>query len=132
MKPYRKRLQIPTEPVLVDVDGVMLPSGIPKNFYTKNNALLADHYRRVVIGKRGPYVEFHWGDIKWNEFYIPDEMLYRQNSKVVFYEEWRSIDSAYVKLYLQKRTVAYADYKIHMCYISPFDLYTDGLTPVII
>lgn len=104
----------------------------PKNFYTKTGLLVATGYRRVVIGKRGPYVEFHFTDIKWNEFYIPDEELYRTESKVVYYEEWRSMDKACVKLYLQKRKVAYADYQVHRMYISPFDLFTEGLTPVIV
>jgi hypothetical protein len=132
MKPYKKRLRIPVEPELIDVDGEMLPIGREKNFYTKTGLLVATAYRRVVIGGRGPYVEFHFTDIKWSEFYVPSDLQYRADSKVVYYEEWRSLDSAYVKLYRQKRTVAYADYKVHMNYISPFDLFTDGLTPVII
>jgi hypothetical protein len=37
-----------------------------------------------------------------------------------------------VKLYLQKRTVAYADYRIGMCYISPFDMVMATMCPVII
>ena len=132
MKPFKKRLRIPIDPELIDVDGEMLPLAREKNFYTKTGLLIATAYHRVVIGKRGPYVEFHFTDIKWNDFYVPDDQLYRCDSKVVYYEEWRSMDKAFVKLYLQKRIVAYADYKIHMCYISPFDLFTEGLTPVII
>jgi len=132
MRPYKKRLQIPSDPVLIEVDGEWLPCGIEKNFYTMSNTLVASAYRRVVIGKRGPYVEFHHGDIKWNEFYVPKDVEYRLDNNVVYYDEWRSIDNSHIKLYLQKRTVAYADYKIHMCYISPFELYTEGLTPVII
>jgi hypothetical protein len=37
-----------------------------------------------------------------------------------------------VMLYFQKRTVAYADYKVGLCYISPFDLLRDELQPVIL
>ena len=132
MKPYRKRLQIQVDPIIVDVDGEPLMASRDKNFYTKTGLLIATAYRRVVIGKRGPYVEFHFTDIKWNEFYIPSDLRYRADSKVVYYEEWRSLDSAYVKLYLQKRKVSYADYQIHRMYISPFDLFTEGMTPVII
>lgn len=131
-KSYRSRLRIPVDPVLVTVDGEELPSRIEKCLYTKTGLLVADGYRRVVIGGRGPYVEFHIGDIKWAEFYIPVDLRYRCDSKIVYYEEWRSLDSAYVKLYLQKRTVAYADYKVHMCYISPSDLFISGKRPVIV
>jgi len=132
MKPYRKRIQIPVDPIIVNVDGEPLMASREKNFHTKTGLLIATAYRRVVIGKRGPYVEFHFVDIDWKQFYIPDDQLYRTESKVVFYEEWRSMDESYVKLYLQKRKVAYADYQIHRMYISPFDLYTEGMTPVII
>jgi len=31
-----------------------------------------------------------------------------------------------VKVYDQKRTVDYADYKVGLYYISPFDLYVEG------
>ncbi len=42
------------------------------------------------------------------------------------------MDKAYVKVYQQKKTVAYADYRVHKCYISPFDLYLSDKRPVII
>ena len=133
MKPYKKRLQIPIEPIMVDIgEGVLEMATRPNNLYTKTGLLVASGYRRVVIGGRGPYVEFHFTDIKWNEFYVPSDLQYRADSKVVYYEEWRSRDSAYVKLYLQKRKVAYADYQVGRMYISPFDLFTEGLTPIIL
>jgi hypothetical protein len=129
---FRQRLQIRVAPTYVTVNGEELMNHIDKKFYTKTGLLVASGYNRVVIGKRGPYVEFHWGHIKWNDFYVPDDKKYRADSKVVFYEEWRSMDKAFVKLYLQKKTVAYADYRIGKCYISPFDLYLSGKRPVII
>jgi len=132
MKPYRKRIQVPVDPILINVDGQLLPEARLQNFYTKSGTLVAKAYRRVVIGKRGPYMEFHIQDISWSDFYVPKEMEYRLENKVVYYDEWRSIDPANVKLYFQKRTVAYADYKPNMCYISPFDLYTEAMTPVIL
>jgi hypothetical protein len=112
MKPYRKRL-------LLNVD-----HGAPDTWLlTSGNLLVAMGYNRVVIGKRGPYVEFESSHILWNGFFVPNDQLYRHTSNVVYYEEWRSKDEARVKLYRQKRTVAYADYKIDKIYISPFDLY---------
>ncbi len=101
-------------------------------FYSFSGTLLARGYTRVVIGKRGPYVEFYKQHIQWDAFYIPVEMQYRLVYGIVFYEEYRSKDPSYVKLYLQKRTVAYADYHVGYCYISPFDLLRPLEQPVII
>ena len=41
----------------------------------------------------------------------------------VFYVEWRAKDQSNVKVYDQKRTVEYADFKVGLFYISPFDLF---------
>jgi hypothetical protein len=101
-------------------------------FYTHVGNLVAIGYLRVVIGKRGPYIEFDKKHIQWYAFSIPNEMKYRLNNGEVFYDEYHSTDSTWVKLYLQKRTVAYADYKIGKCYISPFDLLRDDVQPIII
>lgn len=131
-KPFRKRLQIAIDPIWVDVDGEQIMGNREKRFYSKGGLLLAKAYHRVVIGGRGPYVEFHFAHIEWANFYIPDDQLYRTKDLRVFYEEWRSIDDAFVKLYLQKKTVSYADYKINKMYISPFDLYLSGQRPVIV
>ena len=57
-------------------------------------------------------------------FEIPEDQEYRKTDKRVYYVEARSKDDSYVKLYFQKKTVAYADYKVGMLYISPFDLRT--------
>lgn len=131
---YKKRLKIPIEPNLIYVpeEKKMLPLGRVMNMYTKEGLHVSTGYQRVVIGKRGPYVEFHFQEIAWASFYVPEEETYRCDSKKYFYEEWRSICPAYVKLYLQKRTVSYADYKVDRCYISPFDVYLEEKTPVII
>jgi hypothetical protein len=39
--------------------------------------------------------------------------------------EWRTKDQSKVKVYDQKRTVEYADYKVGLFYISPFDLFVE-------
>jgi len=44
--------------------------------------------------------------------------------------EWKTKDQSNVKVYDQKRTVEYADYKVGLFYISPFDLFVEG-DPVI-
>jgi hypothetical protein len=62
---------------------------------------------------------------------VPQYAKYRLTNNVVFYDEYRSVMDD-VKLYLQKHPVAYADYKVGLCYISPFDLLRDEMQPVII
>lgn len=100
-------------------------------FFSKDGNLLSTGYVRVVIGKRGPYVEFNKDQIQWDSFFVPDVEKYRWNDNRAYYVEHRSKCNSNVKLYLQKRTVAYADYKIGMCYISPFDLVVANFSPVI-
>jgi hypothetical protein len=109
-KSFIKRLRVPLE-------------GRDKfSLYSKSGTLLATGYTRVVIGKRGPYVEFREPQIQLQNFQIPQLEEYRVTNGVSYYIEYRSKDPSYVKLYFQKRTVAYADYKIGRYYISPFDL----------
>ena len=106
--------------------------GADLTFYSLGGLYLATGYLRVVIGKRGPYVEFSNNQIIWENFLVPEKEKYRLNNAVVYYDEYRSKDPAFVKLYRQKRTVAYADYRASLCYMSPFDLLRDEMQPVII
>jgi hypothetical protein len=105
--------------------------GADLKFFSTSGVLLARGYLRVVIGKRGPYVEFSRDHIDWDAFSIPEYAKFRLTNNVVFYDEYRSVMDN-VMLYFQKRTVAYADYKVGLCYISPFDLLRDELQPVIL
>jgi hypothetical protein len=95
-------------------------------FQTKSGLSIAKGYRRIVIGRRGPYVEFDHDNINFDKFFIPCSEMWREHSDVAFYNEWRSVDSGYVKLYHQKKLVNYADYLIDKYYISPYDLYVKG------
>lgn len=85
---------------------------------------IADRYQRVVIGQRGPYIEFTKNQIFDTSLYIPKDQLYRLSDPKVYYIEFRTIDSN-VKVYYQMRSVAYADYLINHFYISPYDLYKE-------
>jgi hypothetical protein len=106
--------------------------GAPLKFFSLAGLHLATGYLRVVIGKRGPYVEFSHEQIIWDSFRIPEAETYRVTNAIVYYNEYRSVDSSYVKLYFQRRIVTYADYKVGLCYISPFDLMRELNQPVII
>lgn len=92
--------------------------------YTKDSTLIATKYQRVVIGQRGPYVEFSKDDISLNRLYIPKNQLYRLSDPKVYYIEFRTNDKSNAKVYYQMRSVAYADYRIEYFYISPDDLHT--------
>ena len=96
--------------------------------YTKSVTLVANSYERVVIGGRGPYVEFTEKQIELNSFVIPKNQLYRLTDLRIYYIEFRSRDDSNVKLYYQLKTVAYADYKIGYFYIDPSDLCTQNGT----
>lgn len=91
--------------------------------FTKDKTPVSNGYNRIVIGNRGPYVEFTEDQLILKSFHIPKDQLYRLSDKRVYYTELRSIDESNVKLYFQLQTVAYADYKIGFFYISPYDLF---------
>jgi len=121
MKKYEDLLNIPTT------------SG-KFSLYTKDLTLISKKYQRVVIGQRGPYVEFSKDEIQLNNLYIPKNQLYRLSDPKVYYIEFRTTGTSSVKVYYQMRSVAYADYRIEYFYISPDDLYTiseSGLMPCI-
>ena len=98
-------------------------------FETSTGLHVATGYTRVVIGGRGPYVEFLPGQLIWDSLQIPDEEKYRLEhpwKERVFYVEWRTKDQGNIKVYEQSRAVDYADYKVGLFYISPFDLFVEG------
>lgn len=69
----------------------------------------------MVIGERGPYVEFAKGDLNWDE-------LSPRSFRFYFNEYRTKADN--VMVYEQRLRVDYADYEVGMFYISPFDLST--------
>ena len=92
-------------------------------FETSTGLQVATGYTRVVIGGRGPYIEFLPGHHIWENLQIPDEEKYRLEhpwKEEVFYVEWRTKDQSNVRVYEQSKTVDYADYKGGLFYISPF------------
>ena len=94
-------------------------------FYTKDGEHIATGYLRVVIGGRGPYVEFKKKNMHKKCLHVPEDKKWKFMDKYadrIFYYEFRSKESN-VKVYYQKNTVDYADYLINHFYISPFELY---------
>jgi len=95
--------------------------------YTKSGEQIANGYTRIVFGDRGPYIEFTREQMINSAMYIPKDMAWKMKpehtSKVYYFELRTNVDD--VKVYFQRKTVDYADYKVNYFYISPFDLY-DG------
>ena len=114
---YQDRLRIPLE------------GNDYTRFESETGSRVAAGYTRVVIGGRGPHIEFLPGHLIWDNLQMPDAEKYRTEhpwEDKVFYVEWRTKDQSNVKVYEQSRTVEYADYKVGLFYISPFDLYVEG------
>lgn len=114
MKKYKDLLKMPED-------------GCSLELKTSFDTVIARKYERVVIGQRGPYVEFTPNQILCDKLFIPKNQLYRLSDPKIYYIEFRTNDESNVKVYYQMRTVAYADYKIGYFYISPSDLYTSGI-----
>lgn len=112
---YRARLILPEFPT----DDSLV-------FMTRARTLVvAKGYERIVIGKRGPYVEFLDEHVNQASMFVPPDQIWRFRNDFCYYCELRTRDSCRVKIYLQKRPVDYADYRVGRWYISPFDLITD-------
>jgi hypothetical protein len=114
MKKYKDFLKIPED-------------GCSLEFRTNSDTIIAHKYERVVIGQRGPYIEFTPNQILCDKLFIPKSQLFRLSDPKIYYIEFRTNDDSNVKVYYQMRTVAYADYKIGYFYVSPSDLYTNSI-----
>lgn len=112
---YAKRLILPETPKEI------------VRFSTKSGTLVAIGYERVVIGDRGPYIEFKDSQIAKENIFVPPNQSWRLLPKYdhCYYWEYRTNDEAFVKLYFQKKEVDYADYKVGLWYVSPFHLTSD-------
>ena len=69
-----------------------------------------------MFGGRGPYVEMTEAQMQLCNTHLITDVRH------VYFHEYRSDCSANVMVYLQRRTISYADYRIGLYYISPFDL----------
>lgn len=96
------------------------------SLYSLDGTLIAMGYRRIVIGDYGAFIECSPEQVcKFNlhckpgqEYRIHDERFSR-NAK---YHWLTAKDRSDCKIYLQQKTVAYADYIPGMYYISPYEV----------
>lgn len=101
-------------------------SGQNIHLYSKAGTLIADKYDRIVIGHYGAFLEIADKDIHHSNLICQRGQEYRisnpdYSSRVKYY--WMTTkDHSGCKLYLQQRTVHYADYKVGKWYISPYEV----------
>lgn len=106
-------------------------NGADKPLYTSKGTKIFDSYDRVVIGDYGAFIEFKdmpmsSGTIfvckRGQEYRIFDPQY---NEHVKYY--WLTIeDGSNIKIYLQKRTVSYADYLPERYYVSVHEAFPAG------
>lgn len=87
-------------------------------FFSKSRVRLARGYDRVVLGGRGPYVEFSCR-------HLVNDSLREVDVRHVYYVELRSIPDD-VKFYAQLLRVDYADYVPGKFYASPFEMFDES------
>jgi hypothetical protein len=109
---YASRLRIP------------LTGDSTTEFFTSSGMKIAHGYKRVVLGGRGPYVEFSLEQLAVG-------LLREVEEKHHYYVELRSVFPDNVKVYVQVHPVCYADYVPGLCYVSPFELYDFDGVPLI-
>lgn len=93
--------------------------------YTINGSLICSGFDRIVIGDYGAYIEFSSDQANKDLFAVAAGQEYRlepryNNVKYI----WLTIeDDSQVKIYYQKNTVSYADYKPQKYYVSVYEVY---------
>ena len=104
-------------------------TGQNQPLYTNRGSIITNRYERIVVGDYGAFVEFSkpifegWFIIAPGQEYRVFDDRYSKNIKY----EWLTIDDgSNVKIYFQKRTVNYADYKPNMYYVSVHEVYPAG------
>ena len=94
--------------------------------YTLSNTLISNGYNRIVIGDYGAFIEFNKSQIIRENIKIKEGQEYRINdpkySDNVKYYWLTAKDNSNIKIYYQKKTVTYADYKAEVFYVSPYEI----------
>lgn len=98
-----------------------------QDIFLNDGTLFAKEFNRVVHGKRGDYVEF-----EKTQILLPLVLKFgndiTKDNLDIYYWWLHPITHPSVKVYLQRKTVKYADYKIGKYYVSP-DLFKDFKDP---
>lgn len=88
---------------------------------------IAKGYTRIVIGDYGAFVEISPSQILMSRLHVKEGQTYRiedpRYAEHVKYLWYTANDRSDVKVYIQKRTVEYADYKPDMIYVSVYEVF---------
>ncbi len=103
---YKDELNIP-----------LIPQQKTKIYLISTDEKLANNYERAVTGDHGAYIEIAEKDIKKNILHIKKGHEWRLKNKLCKYVWYESSDGD--KVYYQRNTVKYADYKPGYYYIDP-------------
>lgn len=107
-------------------DGLNIKGNKDNKLYTLTGTLIANGYNRIVIGDYGAFIEFDKEQTIKENIKVKEGQEYRINdsnyNKNVKYYWLTAKDNSNIKIYYQKRTVSYADYKPGMFYISPYEI----------
>lgn len=94
--------------------------------YSKQNTLISIGYNRIVIGDYGAFIEFDEKQVVKENICIKKGQEYRiyqdKYKKNVKYIWLTAKDGSEIKIYLQQKTVTYADYIPKMFYVSHYDI----------
>lgn len=98
-----------------------------RTLYTLDGTPIAKGHTQIVIGDYGAFVEIDKADIISENIKVKKGQEYRYQNK--YYSErvkylWlTATDNSDCKIYFQKKTVSYANYRPDCFYISPFECY---------
>ena len=91
-------------------------------FKSLSGQIVAQGYNRVVVGGRGPYVEFERSHLVCEMVSVLGNSINfdkPENPKDLYYFHLCPKSDESLKIYFQLKTVKYADYKVGKFYISP-------------
>lgn len=102
-------------------------SGDTISLETADGTVITNGYNRIVIGDYGAFVEFSRVQALMHHLKIKEGQNYRiedpRYAKHVKYLWLTADDDSDVKVYDQKRSVEYADYKPGMLYVSVYEVF---------
>lgn len=94
--------------------------------YTNKGTLISEGYNRIVIGDYGAFLEFGRSMLVIENIRVKEGQEYRMKDpkykNIVKFVWLTSKDDSDIKIYYQRRPVSYADYRLGMFYVSPYEV----------
>lgn len=102
-------------------------------FLTTKDNLLCTGYERIVFGDHGPYIEFSIYQLNMDNWFSErkgigyyDKFYPRDETRILMYAQRRTVENLPnppkgVRSFRGNRKEGYADYKVGMFYISPWE-----------